>query len=70
MEPAAPRPAQVGADIRLVGLDTVCQATAGDAALRIVDANNHVYKCAGQRTVDLGSPLVGLQNERDGRGDR
>ena len=47
------RPAQVGAEVQLVGLDTVCQATAGDAALRVVRADNHVFKCAGHRETPL-----------------
>jgi two-component system, OmpR family, sensor kinase len=56
------RPAQVGADVQLVGLDGVCQATAGDAALRVVRADGHVFRCAGKVPVNLGSPLVSLHD--------
>jgi two-component system, OmpR family, sensor kinase len=56
------RPAQVGADVQLVGLDAVCQATAGDAALRVVRADGHVFRCAGKKPTNLGSPLVSLHD--------
>jgi two-component system OmpR family sensor kinase len=55
------RPQQFGPDVRLVGLDAICQATAGHAALRVVRANGHVF-CASPSRIDLGSPLIPLHD--------
>jgi two-component system OmpR family sensor kinase len=57
------RPRDVGPSVQLVGLDAVCQATAGDAALRVVGANGRVYRCTGQPNVDLGTPRVTLHDQ-------
>ncbi|HEX4720346.1 MAG TPA: HAMP domain-containing sensor histidine kinase [Thermoleophilaceae bacterium] len=55
------RPQQIGARLQLVGKDAIAQAAAGGAALRIVGADGVVIK-AVPRGVNLGNPLVGLQD--------
>jgi two-component system, OmpR family, sensor kinase len=56
------RPQQVGVTVQLVGLESLGQAATGDAALRVIRAaDGHIFE-ADPRNIDLGSPLVGLQD--------
>jgi two-component system OmpR family sensor kinase len=53
------RPQQCATGICLVGTDAIQQAAAGDAAVRVVRADGRVL---GKHNVNLGSPLIGLQD--------
>jgi two-component system OmpR family sensor kinase len=47
--------------IKLIGSDAIKQAAAGEAVLRVVDSNGHLI-AAAPHNIDLGSPLVTLQD--------
>ena len=55
------RPQQCDTGICLTGIDAIQQAAAGDAVDRVVRSDGHILKPA-RHNVDLGSPLVSLQD--------
>jgi signal transduction histidine kinase len=55
------RPQECPTGVCLIGIDTLGQAAAGDAALRVVSATGEVFK-ASPAHVNLGSPLISLHD--------